>query len=135
MAKVDLKAKAKECLDFNKLENVVIVIDDGTCFLKKAESHAINYANSNGLKKVEFTREDLLLDAQAKKAEEEAKEKEKAEKKAKKAKEDTDAKLKEAKQVEEHNDSKAKEQSKAEDVKPVKKATTAKKSNTKKSTK
>tara|TARA_R110002111_G_scaffold86456_1_gene135504 strand:+ start:54 stop:425 length:372 start_codon:yes stop_codon:yes gene_type:complete len=60
MAKVDLKAKAKECLEFNKLDNVVAVVEDGTCFLRKAENHATNYANSKGLKIEVFTREELF---------------------------------------------------------------------------
>ncbi len=59
MEKVNLKAKAKECLEFNKDEDAVIVVEDGTCFLTKAKNHAVNYAQSKGLKYQTITKEDI----------------------------------------------------------------------------
>lgn len=122
MNKIDLISKAKECLAFNKLAKEVIVIEDGTCFLEGAKTHAANYANSKGLKKELFTREELNeYDKVAKeqsKLKAEAKAKEKAEQEAK-------VKAQEKQELKKKTEAKAENKAK-EEVKKMNKKTTTK---------
>ncbi len=50
----------KEAFEFNKNVQLLIVTEDGNCFLPEARNHAVNHAYKNGIKYFEVKRDDII---------------------------------------------------------------------------